>query len=944
MELIGRRQQLALLHQALELASSGRPQFVVLEGPAGIGKSRLMEHLATQAAPADVRVLRGACIELGAHGLPLAPLTAMLRDLIGQLGREAVAALAPGAETVFALLPEAGVGSPLDVGGKSRLFEVFGTCLERLGHEQLVLLLVDDLRWADHSTRELLGYLARRLRTARVMAVLAHRGDDLPLWHPLPAFVAELERLPAVRRLVLPRLTRVETTELLESLTGSPPAPGVVDNVLRRAGGNPLYTEQLAGAEHLPGSLKELLLERTRDLPDTCRNLVALAAVGGQAVSHDLLAEVAELPEEELLEGLHQAVQARALLPHAGGYRFPHALLREAVLADLLPARLTQMHRRFAQALEARPELVAPERHAGEMAHHWHGAGAHARALPALLSAAQAAGSVSCHTEQAQLLTRALELCGDDDRQELLHQALMACLWAGESVQGLDLIARALSETDPAPAPGQRAILLAHRAILLANLGLEGVQEALEEAAALLPAEPSVIRAAVLDRLAAILLVREDLERGQRAGIEAVDVAEALDEHEVRLNARITVATIRFRLGDHTAGLAELRQAGKAAEARGDITRTVRVKVSIAACLAGAGRYHEAAEAARAGLPLAHAAGTMRSLGAAMSEHLATSLFALGQWDEAAHVMQDGLAHDPEGRYAVGLQLVDGELALARGDMAAARERLAAAELLDGGEGTSSRSPAIHRLAAAIAYRDNRLEDAHRAIRNALPPLQKPGMAPVAWPALVLAAALVRSTRLSTATDPVLLKELQQTMRSLPTDTPLWAACAAQVEAELGAIPWAPVIEAWQAVGDPYRIAYARTRAAESAAWNSDRAAVQELLSMAAQKAAALGAQPLLRDIAQLARSAHVKLHDHCHEPAGRKSADQEQARRLGLTERELEVLRHMADGASNRRIASGLFISPKTVSVHVTRILAKLEASNRGEATAMARRLGLLD
>ncbi|MEV0618897.1 ATP-binding protein [Nonomuraea sp. NPDC050404] len=192
MELIGRREQLALLDEALRTAHAGEPVFVVLGGEAGIGKTYLMEHLAGRLEEAGVRVLRGSCVELGTEGLPLAPFSALLRDLIRQAGDGTPpgltpSGLAPAGKELIALLPESGGDLDLGYGGQARLFELFGALFERLGREGTLALVIDDLHWSDRSTRELIGFLVRRLRSTRVLITMAYRQTcDAASTDPLP--------------------------------------------------------------------------------------------------------------------------------------------------------------------------------------------------------------------------------------------------------------------------------------------------------------------------------------------------------------------------------------------------------------------------------------------------------------------------------------------------------------------------------------------------------------------------------------------------------------------------------------------------------------------------------------------------------------------------------------------------------------------------------------
>ncbi len=166
------------------------------------------------------------------------------------------------------------------------------------------------------------------------------------------------------------------------------------------------------------------------------------------------------------------------------------------------------------------------------------------------------------------------------------------------------------------------------------------------------------------------------------------------------------------------------------------------------------------------------------------------------------------------------------------------------------------------------------------------------------------------------------------------------SASAQWVAAELGdEASWARLATDWDAIGQPFQAAYARLRAAEAAVADRRHEAARELLEAAATSARRLEAQPLLAEIRWLARHANLKLSGEVEDPE--EGSDLE---RLGLTEREVEVLRHLADGRSNKQIGERLYISTKTVSVHVSNILAKLGVRSRGEAAATAHRLRAFD
>ncbi len=932
---VGRRDQLVLLDEAARHAETGEPRVVVLVGEAGIGKTRLMTRFADRMAEAGARVLRTACLELGTQGLPLAPLISALRQL-------PLPDLLPGSNALLRLLPEHDTGGGPGPEDQGRLFDLFGAVLHKLGTEQLVVWLIDDLHWADRSTRELLGFLARTLRGTRVLIVAAYRTDDLDRRHPLRAFMAELERLPIVRRTELARFTR---TELAELLHGAPQE--LVDSVFTRSGGNAFYATELALAPDqltLPESLRDFLLHRVHLLEDQARHVVRLAAVGGRSISHGLLAATAGLPDGELFDALRQAADARVLLPDGEQYTFRHFLVRDAIVDDLLPAERVRLHRACAEALAADPGLVAPDRLAAQLAFHWYEAGAVTEALPALLKAAEAAAQLSAHAEHAQMLDRALtiwervpdaaELTGTD-ALSLYDKAIEASEYAGDSVRSTELVDRAL---ETATEPYRVALLLTHRAMALHNLGRDGAVTAVEEAFRVLPAEPTVERARILDFLASALILRGRAEQGRTYAAEARKIANQAGDIGLEISARSTIGWSLVQLGAFHEAVELLRETCALA----DGWQLARTSLNLAKAYEGLGDYANAIDTVRSGLRAAEAIGVERTLGAVMAVIWGECLASTGDWDEALALTDRWLATDPPRTCAGGFYATRSEIALARGDLDAAREELGLAVSIAGDPPDSVPwTLQVTKQRAEVALASDQLEEARAIVASAIPVARERGAPEQLWALLTVGAAVETKARLLARTssrpyDDATGTSLVKAAADVRTDSPVLAAFAQHFAAETGTASWTDVVAGWDAVGHPYRAAYARLRAAEAEI--ADRSTSRDLLLKAAEQATALGARPLLDEIELLARSARLALGT---EPAANGTGD---LQRLGLTDREAEVLRLVAAGRSNRQIAEELFISPKTVSVHVSNVLAKFGVTTRGEAAAAAHRLSLFD
>ncbi len=383
--LVGRADQLAVLADALAGAQAGTPAALLIGGEAGIGKSRLIGEFATRA---DGRVLIGSCLELGASGLPFAPFTQVLRQVVRELGVAGITGLLSGRASgeLGRLLPEladpttredtAYPGEAYPGEARARLFEQMLTLLQGLAQAGPLALIIEDAHWADRSTRDLLTFLIRNQQVpAGLLIVVTFRSDELHRNHPLRPLLAELGRIAWVERLELPRLSRADAVALMSAILTHEPAAAVADTVFRRSEGNPLFVEHLIGCEtEVPDSLRDMVLASLQRLPDDTTDLLRVASAGGIWVGHALVAEVSGLGEEDLARALRPAVAANVLVADADGYQFRHALIQEVMHDDLLPGEHSRLHARYAEAIQRRPSLVPAGRAAISLAYHWYSA------------------------------------------------------------------------------------------------------------------------------------------------------------------------------------------------------------------------------------------------------------------------------------------------------------------------------------------------------------------------------------------------------------------------------------------------------------------------------------------------------------------------------------------------------------------------------------------
>ncbi|KRV49377.1 hypothetical protein AQ490_20515 [Wenjunlia vitaminophila] len=989
---VGREEELAALDVALRRADRAEPQALLVGGEAGVGKTRLLEEFLARAQEAGAVAAVGACLEIGADGLPFAPLVTALRTLHRELGPELRAAAAGHEGELARLLPDLGevARESHDEAGRGRLFELTVALLEKLSEHRTIVLAVEDLHWAGRSTRDMLAFLFRSVQRGRLLIVATYRADDLHRRHPLRPFLAELDRLRTVERLELSRFTPEEVARQLAGILAAEPDQDLVSRVYRLSEGNAFFVEELAcnlhsGCTNISDSLRDLLLVRVEALPEDTQAVVRVAAGGGSRVEYPLLAAVAGLPEDELLHALRRAVGEHILVPtdEGDGYRFRHALVREAVVDDLLPGERSRLERRYAEALEASPELVPSEERAARLASYWHNARDADKALPAALEAARVARRRSAYSEQLALLERALELweavspetreslpgAGAPDAVyppygsptagdaplcylDLLAETTVAARRASSWERAHRMVKLALRQLNAADDPLRTAWFWTQRSHTVTALGLgDGKEELLTAQRLVEGLPPSAVRADVLSRVATWDMLHVPTPHSVEIGQEAVRLAVEVGAPEVELHARISLATMQSEQEPPHAQIAELQDLVRRARDLGSTDVLARGYTNLSSSLEGAGRSAEAVEVAVAGVAVADRYRLSRDKGAFILGNLVESLISLGEWEAAEARYKQGIEWVRTLHTKGSLELRMATLSLLRDELAAAEKYTALAVEHLGGYPQPQHKAPLSALQVGLAARGRRFALARSRLLEALKPPGFPaGLERYVWPLLFQGArAEAESLGLpgSERERPDVLARIRATAADLPCHVPVWSAWSLMLEAELARAEgcaevdlWERAVGALEPVGWPYPVAVARHRLAEALLGAGDRRRGAGELRRAVATADALGASGLSRDVRQLADRARIALTDVPREPEEREPESPDSS--LGLTRREAEVLRLVAAGRSNRQIAEELFISPKTVSVHVSNILGKLNVTGRGEAAALVHRLGL--
>jgi DNA-binding NarL/FixJ family response regulator len=747
---------------------------------------------------------------------------------------------------------------------------------------------------------------------------------------------------------------------------GRQPGPGLLDSVYRRSTGNPLFVEALLSAggdlrAALAGPLGDLLVIPVERLSGESRRLLCMAAVGGSQVGHALLAAVSGLDEPALEEALRPAF-GPVLVAAEQSYAFRHALIREAVYDGLLlPGERRRLHRRYAEALERDASLVPAGQMAVELAYHWHAAGDPPKAFDAAWQAARQAHAAFAHAERLRMLQRLLRLWPRVPdpaqriglgREEVLRYAVEAADESGELELGMALAAEALDTIDVSQAPVLAAEVYERRARMRRKLGREGALADLRAALQVVPADPpSPMRARLLGYLAHRLMIEADRSQALAAAEQAEALADLVRDAYAKAHAITTRASLSAGTEETTAVQAAYARAREIAASAAAPMLAVRAYIEESDMLEGRGEHQLAAQSARAGLTRAREVGLARTLGVRLATNLAEPLISLGQWDEALEVIEHGIELNPPSGYLAPLYRSRGEVMLARGFLPEATEALEAIAALRVQFDTPMDSfPQAH-LEAGVLLAQARPGDAATIIDCALDTFD-PARAPrYAWPLLVTGAraslALTPHTRpIAEASLPgtILGRRLRGYLETLTAETPVQRGHRLTLAAELAepaarAAASEEALAAWERTTQPHLLAQALLRSAEHTVVGGDRSTAARRLCRCIALAEQLQAAPLVREAHLLAQRARIALPEHETVPPPEPPTD-----KLGLTPREREVLSFVTLGRTNRQIAEELFISVKTASVHVSRILTKLGVANRVEAAATAHRLHLVD
>ena len=970
---VAREKQVALLRSALERAGEGRPSALLLGGDAGVGKTRLLSHLADLARACGATPVTSHCVDLGEVGLPYLPFAeaiAQLRQIDPEVERLTVAR-----PELRRLLPSAagGLHGPVDEQTvRLQLFDGIAAALAAAGRPGApVVLIIEDLHWADSSSRDVLRFLIARLRDEHVLIVASYRTDDLHRRHPLRPMLAELWRHPRVERLDLPAFTEDELREFTAAVLGRSVPEATLRSISERSEGNAYFAEELlesGGDEALvPGTLTDVLRARLEGLEPAVQRLARIASVAGRRVSEDLLRAVVGALDgsgspvepvggaagDALDEALRDAVAHHVLMGEDGRIAFRHALLAEVVYADLLPGEQVALHRAYLGVMSAHPALGP----ASSVATH----ALQAHDLPAAVRASHAAahdaGLVLAPAEELRHLETVLRLWDavadaedlvGEDRVGVLARAAGAASRAGEQERAVALAREAVealgtSKDDRARRATVRTMLARHL------LGTERGEEGLAEAAAALAdlgsdASPADRAWALATHARACLIVDRD-EDAQVSATQAVQAARAGGVAAAEADALATLAVLV--VDDPASAAALLTAARQRAVETGDVVTEQRCAYNLATTHYYAGHLEEAAAALSAGLARSGATGlTWSEFGLSLRFFDELVRYTRGDLSDGAAAAQPA-----PGNQAALLGAVRLYAAVARGE----HDHVLALRPKPGEWSADGQIVLITGGCTIDALTWSGEPDAAVQLSAAL--LDHLGRTWTdyflggIWLAALGLAALAdqaEADRLSGVDpalrirrgDQLLHRAVTTAERGRPRGGRLgpeglgWLARAHAEHARLvghnDPTLWRAATEAF-AYGYRYEEARSRFRWAQALLEAGDRDAARAQAGAALAEARAMGAAPLDAALVDLVRRGRLDL------PGVTRPATEL------LTSREVEVLTLVAEGLSNRQIGERLFISGKTVSVHVSNVLAKLGVSGRAQAVSVAHHRGLL-
>jgi DNA-binding CsgD family transcriptional regulator/tetratricopeptide (TPR) repeat protein len=833
----------------------------------------------------------------------------------------------------------------------------------------------EDLHWAGSGTIEFFDFLTRNLGDLPVLLVGTYRSDEIDTDRPVARALVELGRHRALARIELRGLDREATVTLMAGILGYQPEWSLVDAVHSRSEGNPFFAEELTAwrdTTTVPSALRNVIMLRVERLTPDARRVVALAATAGTVIDHRLLIEASDLDDARLHAAVADAVVHGVLaVDDRTAFRFRHSLQRDTIYDALLPIERAALHRRIATTLTLHPELGAagPGYAAVELAAHWWEAGDWPNATRTSIAAGDAMMALLAMPEAHAHYEHALAAWErapdphprDDERQRVIERTADCAYFSGASARACELARIALDRVDAARAPEHAARCYARLARYTFTVGhVEDAFRYFGTAADLLPRDPPTAElAGILALEARCLLVLSQLRDAAAKATEAIAIADAAGARAEGAHALDTLGMCRGMLGHFDEGIAAVRTALTVAE---ELLLPDNLNLGythLSLLLLHAGNLEAAAGVALDGPSVGEALGGIRLNGAVVNS--AQALIDLGRFDDAEALLAD--LGDLVGNCTASPPLLRAEIAIRRGDWDLATELVKVVDTMTAHLADVEFRGGFLTIAAELALAEGRAADACRDIEHAIAlgtGTEDPMLARICTIGVRALADDVDAARLRGKKPDVdaavpradaLLREAERvvtgplTTGGIPLPAPLAFLATGRAERSRLGPPdpdrWAEAASAWESLSRRFDSAYCRWREAEAVLQQgSGRSRASALLEQSWKTAVTIGADDLRNRIERLAQRARIDLavadDDEPEAPWERVAGD------LDLTAREVEVLDQLARGRTDRQIADALFISRKTVSVHVSNILRKLDVRSRVDAGDIGQRAGL--
>jgi DNA-binding CsgD family transcriptional regulator/tetratricopeptide (TPR) repeat protein len=989
-EFIGRADELDLLQRALAETADAHASHILIAGEAGVGKSRLVAEISRKAREVGWQVLAGGCLDMGEGGLPFGPYADLLRSWARDSGRaEALAFAGTAAMDLGRLVPELrprDAAPTQDRWVQARIHDALFDLLARLSTRSPVLVVLEDIHWADADTLAATSSILRAVRNERVALLMTYRGDELHRRHPLRQWLAEVGRSIRPTRLELEPFDAREVARLIEGVLGTVPGDELVASLHRRSDGNPFFAEELLasgqaeGGHGLSPTLRDLLATRIAGVSDPARLVLGIVAVAGHALSHQLLLTIGRDHLADPHAALREVIEAGLLVTATSdgddGYAFRHALVHEAAYADLLPGERRALHRDFALAMEADGgRASAGAGRAVEIAHHWRSARDLARGLGASIRAGDASSEAYAFAQSLAEYEHALviwdqltepERAAGIDRVELLARTARSAHLVSSDRRAVAWLREAVELTRSTGDGTRTGVLLEQlgRVLWVSGDAISAVTVS-EEAVAAIPADtPSAERARALSGLAQVLMLDGYYGRSRDLCLEAVTIARAAGARAPEGHALNTLGIDLAHLGESDAAIEALEQAlaiGWEVRNADDIARAF---VNLSDSLWLVGDVTAALRRVEEGLRAAIELGVESVYGYYLRMNGVFFAWEAGDWTTAARLYREAMVRAPDGggaeRYRLAYAI---DWLVASGAEEAEASWAMAWDLIATDPSAATTGPPPHCAGVELRLWQGRAaealviaEDGLRRLSGDPSPLRLMvhRMAARATVDAALATGMQEAMAAGLARLHALREEASGIQRELKAPggraVERMALEIATIDAEatrLGDRPsaatWSALRQGWAAWGHPYHAAYAGARLAIAAASEGDTDAAEPALLDAHAIALELGARPMMAWLEDIGRQLGFRLRAGPGDRTLASSEGGQGQRPFGLSARELEVLLLVAAGRTNRQIGEELFISPNTAGVHVSNILGKLGVTSRTEAASAAFQSGLV-